>query len=120
MKGIKTNEELFDENGKYRLDEEYQEIKKLDQMLTEAKIPHTMERMMDGWQVCYPVQDPETRVMDAIQHYGSYGHEQDLLEIMGLLTPEEEQCDSVKGWLTAENVFERIKKHYEQESREEE
>lgn len=98
-----------------RLNESYKEIKKLDKMLTEANIPHTMKRFMDGWQVCYPVESEENgRVMDAIEHRGSYGHGQDLLEIMGLLTPEEEQNDSVKGWLTAENVFERIKKHYEQ------
>ena len=29
------------------------------------------------------------------------------------MTPEEIESDSVCGWLTAENVFERIKKHYE-------
>lgn len=32
---------------------------------------------------------------------------------MGLLTPEEAEQDSVCGWLTADNVFERIKKHWE-------
>lgn len=112
---MKTYEELYDENGKYRLNESYTEILKLDKMLNEAKIPHTLDRWMDGWQVCYPVEDYENgRVMDAIEHCGSYGHEKDLLEIMGLLTPEEEKDDSVKGWLTAEDVFERIKKHYEQ------
>jgi hypothetical protein len=51
--------------------------------------------------------------MDAIEHYASYGRSEDLLEIMGLLTSEEEGYDSVKGYLTAEDVFQRIKKHYE-------
>ena len=32
---------------------------------------------------------------------------------MGLLTDEESERDSVVGWLSAKNVFERIKKHYE-------
>jgi hypothetical protein len=38
-----------------------------------------------------------------------YGSEDGLLEIMGLLTPEEEGWDEVRGWLTAEDVFSRIK-----------
>jgi hypothetical protein len=50
--------------------------------------------------------------MDAIEHYGSYGNSCDELEIMGLLTPEEVEYDSVVGYLTAEDVFERIRKHY--------
>lgn len=38
--------------------------------------------------------------------------EQDLLEIMGLLTEEEEKIDRVLGWLTAKDVFDRIYEHY--------
>ena len=97
-------------------DIKYKEIIKLDKMLTEANIPHTTYRLMDGWQVCYPVDRHEPDcVMDAIEHFGSYGHECDELEIMGLLTPEEEEDDSVLGYLTAEDVFERIRKHYSSE-----
>lgn len=96
------------------LNEKYTEILKLDKMLTDEGIPHTLDRFLDGWQVCYPDQGIEgcPRVMDAIQHFGSYGNEQNKLEIMGLLTPKEQEYDSVLGWLTAEEVFERIKKHY--------
>lgn len=101
----------FDKNGQYITNPKYTEIKRLHKMLDEAGIPHTFEKFMDGWQVCYPSNDG--RVMDAIQHFGSYGRDQNLLEIMGLLTPEEAQHDSVAGWLTAENVFERIREHYE-------
>ena len=50
-----------------------------------------------------------------IQGYGTYGGKQNLLEIMGLLTPEESKSDCVCGWLTAEDVFARIKAHYETE-----
>lgn len=53
--------------------------------------------------------------MDAVQHFGSYGNKCDKLEIMGLLTPYEEECDSVLGDLTAEDVFERINKHHKGE-----
>lgn len=104
-----------DENGNVAVNEKYREILKLDKMLTEAGIPHTLERAIDGWQVCYPVSrrtDHYNCVMDAVENAGSYGHEKDLLEIMGLLTPEEADYDSVAGYLTAENVFNRIKKHW--------
>ena len=91
----------------------YQEIIKLNKMLTEANIPHTIKRLMDGWQVCYPVDVVHDNcVMDAIEHFRSYGHEHDELEIMGLLTPKEEEDKPVLGYLTAEDVFERIRKHY--------
>lgn len=88
----------------------YKEILGLDAMLTETNIPHERVRLMDGWQVWYP--SKEYYIMDAIEHWGSYGHESDKLEIMGLLTPEEKQDDSVLGHLAAEEVFERIRKHY--------
>lgn len=109
---MKNYDELFDANGKYITDTSYQEILKLDAMLTEKGIPHTLNKFCDGWQVIYP-EDGEKRVMDAIEHFGSYGNEQDLLEIMGLLTPEEEEQDSVLGHLTAEEVCSRIEKHWE-------
>ena len=93
---------------------DYQEILRLQKMLEENHIPHVISRWMDGWMVCYPVARPsEECVIDAIENSHSYGYSEDLIEIMGLLTPEEEECDSVVGHLTAENVFERIKKHWE-------
>lgn len=95
----------------YSTNSNYQEILKLDRMLTDASIPHTLDRLFDGWQVCYPTREEPELVMDAIEHYGSYGKDEDKLEIMGLLTPDEEY-DSVLGYLTAEDVFERICKHY--------
>ena len=49
------------------------------------------------------------RIISVIEGNGSYGREQNLLEIMGCLTPEEAENGSVAGWLTAEDVFERIK-----------
>lgn len=106
---MKTYEQLYDENGKYRLDESYTEILKLDKMLTDANIPHTLDRFCDGWQVCYPNNDG--RIADAVQHHGSYGNTENLLEIMGLVKPEE-TSDSVLGHLTAEDVFNRMSEHY--------
>lgn len=85
----------------------YKEILKLDQMLTERGIPHTLRPMKDGWQVIYTGNGSEL-IADAIEHYFSYGSECDLLEIYGLLTPEEKQTDDVLGYLTAVEVFRRI------------
>lgn len=96
--------------GTFFINPVYKEILKLDTMLTEPNIPHERVRLMDGWQVWYPSR--ECYIMDAIEHRSSYGKESDRLEIMGLLTPEEEEHDSVLGYLTAEEVFERIRKHY--------
>lgn len=96
----------------YSTNSNYWEILKLDRMLTDASIPHTLDRLFDGWQVCYPTREEPELVMDAIEHYGSYGKDEDKLEIMGLLTPDEEEHDSVLGYLTAEDVFERIRKHH--------
>ena len=46
---------------------------------------------------------------DAICQIGSYGYKAGLLEIMGDIVDEGEDGDSVAGWLTAENVIERVK-----------
>lgn len=99
--------------GESQTNPAYKEILKLNEMLIEAGIPHNLRTFMDGWQIVYPdVKTPDDCVMDAIEHWGSYGKEADKLEIMGLLTPKEKECDSVLGHLTAEDVFERIRKHY--------
>jgi hypothetical protein len=99
--------------GSWRTDPCYQEILKLDRLLTGANIPHVTKPLHDGWQICYPdTYESKNCVMDAIQHYGSYGSLDDTVEIMGLLTPDEEAHDSVVGDLLAEEVFDRIRKHY--------
>jgi hypothetical protein len=97
----------------FELNDRYKEIIRLHEMLAENDIPHVIRRCLDGWQVCYPeVRPGDECVVDAVEHLGSYGRELDLLEIMGLLTPEEEAEDNIAGYLTAENVFERFKNHW--------
>lgn len=103
-------------------------------MLTEAGIEHEFrDRTPEGaegrsaqmgikwgYQVIVYYPDGE-RMISAIEGYGSYGFggwdhgtlgsdekDGDLIEIMGLLSPEESEHDSVVGYLTAENVFQRI------------
>lgn len=102
----------------------YNEIHKLHEMLLDAGIEHewrnrnpegytewlTDEWNIDlGWQIV--VYRPNgSRLISVIEGYGTYGMEDDLLEIMGLLTPEELEWNSVCGSLTAEDVFGRIER----------
>ena len=96
----------------------YTEIFKLKDMLEKAEIPFEWKEHKDyrnGYQILYPV-GGVYNVCSVIEHSFSYGNEKDLLEIRGLMTDEEikEEHDSVLGFLTAENVFKRIEKHYEE------
>lgn len=95
------------------------EIERLANMLKEAGIPFERD---DEKQIAWPqaerypymrrVHYPNNKdcVCSAIQGYGSYGNNENLIEIMGLAP---EQSDGVAGYLTAENVFLRIKAHWE-------
>lgn len=91
----------------------YDEFFKLEAMLKAEGIPFVYHSQSDmcGFQICYP-EDGENRICSIILHSGSYGRDEGLLEIMGLLKPNEEECDDVVGYLTADDVFERIKVHY--------
>jgi len=93
----------------------YTEIFKLKKMLEENNIPFDYEdnslcKESQHHQICVPCYNIKLRVISVIQGTGTYGGQDDLLEIMGLMT-EEEEDDGVVGWLSAENVFERIKKY---------
>lgn len=96
------------------------EILKLKKMLEEAKIPFTfIDDMFRGYKkpsyqiVIYDKRDNKTKLCDVIYHFGSYGYDQNRLEIMGALTEEEREDDSVLGYLTADEVFKRFKYCYE-------
>ena len=105
------------------------EFNKLEQMLKNAGIPYEREDVervpreevirlglhhyFDWHQFRYMRNG--RKVSDVVIFYGSYGFMNGLLEQMGLLPP----CgDSVQGYLTAEEVFERWKAHYEKEDQE--
>ena len=105
-----------------KIDREGWEIEKLHNMLTEANIEHFYEErfkgamdMGNGWDWGYQItiyDDNGNRILSAIEGAGGYGFEDNLIEIMGLLTPEEQESEAVKGWLTAEEVFKRIEGYY--------
>lgn len=83
------------------------EMNKLIIMLAKADIPFDLAIHSGRPQVFYP--SYEKVICDVICHWGSYGHEKGLLEIMGLV---EEAEDDVEGYLTAEEVFNRMARHY--------
>ena len=110
----------------------YKEIHKLKKMLEDTDIPFDWIEgwgydeketeklrkiapdLMERYQICCPegsFNHCDNRWISVIEGFGTYGAEQDRLEIMGGLTEEEkEEGYEVIGWLTAEEVFERIKK----------
>ena len=92
---------------------DFAEMDKLERMLVEADIPYEKSRMFGGKQLQYPCKG-DAMVCSVILHRGSCGREEGLLETMGLLTDEELERDTVAGYLTADDVFRRIKKHWEE------
>lgn len=82
---------------------DYTEMARLELYLQETKIPYRMDYVLGMPSVRYYGYGNEL-ICDAICHSGSYGHEEGLLEIMGLTRND----DSVEGWLTSEEVFDRI------------
>jgi hypothetical protein len=87
--------------------QKFLEILKLKTMLEESKIPFVFKELFNGYQIMLNDE------VDAIEHDGSYGWQKDLIEIMGGLTEEENEHDSVLGYLSAEEVFKRFKYCYE-------
>lgn len=85
----------------------FKEMSNLYLLLCDADIPCEVTHCYDGLQIWYP--STKNPVCDVICHSGSYGHEKGLLEIMGLCEVDD---DDVEGYLSAADVFLRIKQHY--------
>ena len=81
-------------------------------MLEKANIPFAFNELYKGYHLCYPKFSPKELICSVVEHEGSYGNRLDLLEIMGLLTEQEQEIDEVVGSLTAEEVFNRINNHW--------
>ena len=91
---------------------QYTEIFKLQKMLRDAGIqfeffesffPIETGISLQHYQICYP-HSGHGRFLSVIEGYGTYGADCDRLEIML------EGANDVTGWLTADEVFEIIKK----------
>lgn len=91
----------------------HSEMIKLMKLLDEHNIPYeeTINTIDNSIQLWYP--NKNNAVSDAICHKYSYGYEEGLLEIMGLVDVDK-IGDTVEGHLTAEEVFDRWSKHYKE------
>ena len=116
----------------------YKEIYKLKKMLEDAGIPFDWTEnwgydekeikslreiapdLIEHYQICYPKGSfihCENRWISVIEGFGTFGAEQDRLEIMGGFTPWERYeygDEPVMGHLTAHNVYQRIKNHWKE------
>lgn len=90
----------YDDEGHILHDgERYTAIQELHRMLEERGIGHGWRELHDGYQITVPKGRPANWEGDAIQHFGSYGADRDLIEVwgFGLTDPE--------GYLTAEQAM---------------
>lgn len=89
------------------------EILRLKEMLEKENIPFEFieHEEVEGYQLAYPKFSKSNEIIECdisvVQHKFSYGNDVNSLEIW------ETSKDDVEGYLSAEDVFERIKKHYE-------
>ena len=105
----------FEEDRKLMKNNEYLNEYLKDKEYYQILLFNDFREVMERYNT-YKVFDNEKRIISIVQGYGTYGEEDDLLEIMGLLTEEEEKIDSVTGYLTAEDVFNRIIKYFKDKS----
>lgn len=87
------------------------EMDKLRNMLDVNRIKYNYNVRPEGIKQII-VYDNGVEVVDIIYGSGIRGFRQGLLAIIGLLTEEELECDDIVGYLTAENVYNRIKKYF--------
>lgn len=78
----------------------YSEILKLKMMLEKERIDFEFYRSHDGYQM-------KVYNNSIIEHCGSYGHEDNLIEVMGSCSSKD---DDIEGYLTADVIFDRIMK----------
>lgn len=77
--------------------EGFQEILRLDRMLTEAEIPHELFKFYEGWSI--HLNEGKKVIGEAMEHCASYGYHKDLVEVRGFGLKEP------RGWLTAEEAM---------------
>lgn len=79
----------------------------LEEYLREKEIKYQRKDMDEGEQIIV-FGDNGNRRWDAICTKYSFGREKGLLEIMGDIVDEKRVGDSVEGWLTAQDVIDRV------------
>lgn len=95
----------------------YPAIHRLESDLTRKNIPHVFASDGDGYKIIYPSSEKGKKRCVVREHQFSKGHEEDLLEMVGLLTDEERAADTgtnaaVCGKLEETEVLRRITEDY--------
>lgn len=80
----------------FTTNQEYKSILQLDQLLTKERIPHQLSKILDGWRITYP--SDKLIYGDVVEHLGSYGHDDDLMEAWRF------ELGDVRGHLTVEEA----------------
>ena len=115
-KGIERNKKMMlndierramiSAHSKRKCNTKYLEILYLERELLETDIHFTLYRLWDGWRiVIYDIDG--NYLTDVIDHSGSYGSEDDLLEVMGAPV-EDTNGDSVEGCLSVFDILKRL------------
>lgn len=117
-KGIERNKKMFlnevertaiiSHYNKSKCNIRYLEILFLERELLETDIHFTLHRLYDGWQIVIYDRDGNY-LTDVIEHSGSYGAEDDLLEVMGALVEDTNDDDEVEGYLSAFDILEKLR-----------
>lgn len=81
-------------------------IVELEKRLIEAKIPHELTSLFDGYKISYP--NDEDWIGDVVCHSFSLGYETGLMEAYGFDIPN----NDVRGYLTVEDAFGYFQKAY--------
>lgn len=81
-------------------------------LLEGGAVPYEIEFLYGGVHIGYPVLDRDFVVCSVVLHKYSYGHEDGLFEIMGLLTEEEKKHDGVVGSLHAYDAYTRLREDW--------
>lgn len=84
-------------------------FRKVAEYLTANKIKYELDICGNGWQIGVPRLPRHGDCdFDIITH--GYGHEAGLLEVMGCIS--ENEWDDVEGWLSGNEVIDRIERNY--------
>ena len=81
----------------------YTALPKLHTELDRLHVPHEWLRLFDGWQILIVWGN---HVISAVQHFGSYGQANDLIEMAGYGFDGD-----VAGWMTVNEALDHIKRN---------
>lgn len=95
-------------------------IKELKKLLEEADIPHIdLTEQFPMRQILYIPKGENEEICSIIQGLYSYGGKDNLLETKGLTKNGKENEEQVIGYLTAQEAFQIINKHWRKYNRKE-